>query len=406
LKQGPNPPFSVPECVHHAVVADDDPIQADFVALVLARMGIRTTVVHDGPSALEVLMVLPASLFVCDIEMPGMDGIEVASRVREMVTTRYVFILLITARNVGSDYSQGLSAGADDFMNKPISADILTVRIRAAQRLLTYQAELSARTEALLLAQKRLDEDLAAAGATQRSVLPSRSLVTSAYAVSSAFVPSQHVSGDMFGYFEFEDGKVGFFLIDVAGHGVRAALLAASLGHMISKDYFCEAACMLSGAPSPAELISRLNLHFVSPAHEERYFTMICGALDPLRHQLTISIAGHPPPLLIHSEGRAEWVEHGSFPVGLFGDAKFFNLTLPFSRGDRLCVYSDGVSDAINLEGEVFGEYKITSVLENYQTSTKNIAELIIEELNTWVTEADLLDDVSVIVLEGGMRGA
>lgn len=406
MKQGPNPPFSLPESVHHAVVADDDPIQADFVALVLARMGIRTTVVHDGPSALEALMVSQASLFVCDIEMPGMAGIEVASRVREMVTTRYVFILLITARNVGSDYSQGLSAGADDFMNKPISPDILAVRIRAAQRLLTYQAELSARTEALLLAQKRLDEDLAAAGATQRSVLPNQSLVTPTYAVSSAFVPSQHVSGDMFGYFEFEDGKVGFFLIDVAGHGVRAALLSASLGHMISKDYFGEAAGMVSGAPSPADLISRLNQHFVSPAHEERYFTMICGALDPLRRQLTISIAGHPPPLLINRKGKGEWIEDGSFPVGLLADAKFFNLTRPFSCGDRLCVYSDGVSDATNSRGEMFGEYKITSVLENYRSTTKNIAELITEELNTWVDEADFQDDVSVIVLEGGMRGS
>ncbi|HMN88054.1 MAG TPA: response regulator, partial [Bauldia sp.] len=309
------------------IVADDDLTQRTYLGALLARAGHTPIPAADGTEALERLGQGDASLVICDIEMPGFDGIELARRVRARSYGRYVYLILITARDRSEDFAAGLNAGADDFMPKPVDPAVLMVRLAAAERVIAYDRELGARTARLADAIRQLESDLAAGAEAQRALLPAPDHRLNAMRARSVFIPSRFVSGDVFNYFSLDATRAGFYAADVSGHGVRAALLAVAVGHLLRRESF--AAMTLGGdVPAPHSLIAELNRRFVDrDASEDEYLTMIAGVADEVRDELTICRAGHPPPLVFDRDGRTPHVRPRRPPPAL--------LMPPRRRGAR-----------------------------------------------------------------------
>ncbi len=291
-------------------------------------------------------------------------------------------------------------------MSKPVKGAVLTARLRSAERLLHYEAELQGRKRRLEEAQRIISDDLAAASRAQRQLLPQSSQRISSCRFEAVFLPSTEVSGDVFGYFPLGTGLVGFFAADVSGHGVRAALSAVALGHMITADFFKDtviAAPADGGAADirPERLAQVLDRRFAASLADDSYFALLVGVIEEATDSLLICQAGFPSPVLVRPGGTVFEVGEGGPPVALVPHAEFECLTVDFAKGDRLIVYSDGVVEASNPAGEPFGGERLATLgVSQQENGPAALLASLTGALRDWAGDGRFDDDVSVIVID------
>lgn len=385
------------------VIADDDATQRTLAAAVVRRLGCRPLVADDGLAALQLIRESGASILVCDLEMPGLDGHQLTREVRRLDLGRYIHIIMLTGHDQVEERRRALEAGVDDFMTKPLDTALMTVRLRAAARLIRHEQVLSERNRALEDAKSRIESDLHAAATAQRRLLPGGDGTLCGFRFASAFQPSAYVSGDMFGWFALNDCQLGFYAVDVAGHGVQAALMSVAIGHMVTPEYF--SGLVLSGdRPDPALLVQDLNRHFFREDSSD-YFAMVCGVVDARRGSLRFCQAGYPHPVLAGTGSPPALVGEGGLPVGLLDGAGFENQEAAIGPGDRLVICSDGVTEAESARGVHFGAERLCALIR--ERGTCEAAELpgaIVASLDDWRGGLPLEDDLTVLVLERSDR--
>ena len=289
-------------------------------------------------------------------------------------------------------------------MTKPLDTALITVRLRAAARLIRHEEVLSERNRALEEAKSRIESDLHAAATAQRRLLPGGDGNLCGFRFASAFQPSAYVSGDMFGWFALNDCQLGFYAVDVAGHGVHAALMSVAIGHMVTPEYFSGLALSSGDRPDPALLVQDLNRHFFREDSSD-YFAMICGIVDARRGSVRFCQAGYPHPVLADGEGRPGLIGDGGLPVGLLAGASFENQEVSVRPGDRLVICSDGVTEAESSAGVHFGSERLCALIRD--RSPREAADLpgaIVASLDDWRGGLPLEDDLTVLVLERSDR--
>ena len=333
------------------IVAIDDVEENLFaIARTLERYGYEVETARDGEEGWEAIANGDARLAVSDWSMPRLDGVELCERIRAADLDRYVYIILLTAKNERGDLLRGLEAGADDFISKPFDPAELTARVRAGERVVNLQREVEEKNRALRDHSERLERDLRAAADLQKSMLPKDVEETDGLRFVSRFIPSSFVAGDVFNYFTIDERRVGFYLLDVSGHGVSAAMLSFT----ISKRLSAVASSRKAGVAGegglslcePAKALAELNDAFYDDDPDSsHYFTMIYGVIDREAGRLVAASAGHPPMIHTRRDGAPELCRQESFPIGLFADVGYEEVAIDFRAGDRLYVYSDGVSD-------------------------------------------------------------
>ena len=150
---------------------------------------------------------------------------------------------------------------------------------------------------------------------------------------------------------------------------------------------------------NPDEAIRELNRRFQTT--DDRYFTMIYGVVDTVGRHLKLAQAGHPNPLLMAADGTVSVLGTGGMPVGLWPDIDFDLIDSPFGPGDRLFLYSDGVSECANANDEMYGDDRVVKYFES--SAGKPLDAVIGDlelELDAWRNGRDFRDDVSVMALE------
>ncbi|MGE0756661.1 MAG: SpoIIE family protein phosphatase [Pirellulaceae bacterium] len=202
----------------------------------------------------------------------------------------------------------------------------------------------------------RRERDLATARQVQQHFLPRDRPEISGYELFDYYRPAEAVGGDYFGYIPLPGGQLAVAVGDVAGHGVPAALLMARL---CSEARYCLATHL-----RPSEAVRALNYHL--SRHGFSYFiTFSLCVLDPIRHELTIVNAGHMPPLLRRARsGQVEVLgtEVTAPPLGIDPNLEFSQATAELEPGDRVMLYTDGISEAPNLAGSRYGVDRIRDI--------------------------------------------
>ena len=386
------------------VIVDDDASQRHYLAALLRRMDHEVMAAPDGETALELLRSSDAAMLVCDVDMPEMDGLTLSRTVRGLDLGRYIYVLMVTGHDRRENHVAGLEAGADDFMSKPVDASILALRVRAAERLVNYEAELQASRRWLERAYETIRQDLDAAAKAQQHLLPPLKAQISSCRFSSQFIPSSAVSGDVFGYFPVPENKVAFYAADVSGHGVRAALSAVALAHLVTPEFFWTAVSngrLDGGGFCAAGLARALDKRFTGADDDDNYVTMFGATLNEASDELSFCQAGYPSPLMIRASGEIEWIGAGGMPVGMLPFAEFESDTVAFRRADRLLVCSDGVVEAENADGEAFGEERLADfVCRHPAARSPELVEDIAAHLRQWTGAHAFADDVSIIMIE------
>ena len=244
-----------------------------------------------------------------------------------------------------------------------------------------------------------LERDIALAHEAQQYLYPRAAPVLSGANVWGVAAPARIVSGDLYDFFPFSNNQVGLLCADVSGKGMPAALMMAHLqavahGRLLDLD---------NGVvrPSPEALVTALNRDLRGRFGSHRYATMFYGEFDSTKKILRYINAGHCPPILISEAGEAMTLKEGDLPVGLFPEIKYRELQVNLPSGTSIVVFSDGVPDALNSQGEEFGEERIISCCTSLPrgASAETICMRLFSEVAEWAADVDQFDDTTILVV-------
>ncbi|MCG6943173.1 MAG: SpoIIE family protein phosphatase [Thiohalocapsa sp.] len=392
------------------LVIDDAPDVRAYVRALLRKWGFEAVLASNGAEGLERLREGDIRLVICDWMMDGMSGPEVCAAIRRTDFAHYVYVMLLTGRTEDTDLVYGLDAGADDFVGKPFDVQVLRARLQVGVRILGLEERLAEQNrrlkqshDALDGAYRQIQNDLAAAARIQRESLPVSDENIAPLRAGWLFLPAAKISGDSFQFFPISADEIGFYHLDVAGHGIPAALLSTSLSRSLVPHTGIVQHTKGGGEYlNPAGFLHTLNEELCSPDGEvSSYATVVYGVLNPLTGEGRLALAGHPQPLLLRTDGSFEFLPKGGLPVGMFDTADYTAQRFRLAPGERIITYSDGITDCFDAQGRAFDIEHLCELLrENRALSSKALAALLRDAVLAWRGDAELEDDVSLLIIE------
>ncbi|MGE0128846.1 MAG: SpoIIE family protein phosphatase [Blastocatellales bacterium] len=241
--------------------------------------------------------------------------------------------------------------------------------------------------------QKRLANELAVASEIQFRLHPEIPPNIPGYDVVGVSFPCYEVGGDYYDFIEKPDGRTVVALGDVSGKGTGAALLMSSIHAAVRAHTRTRL--------SASEIVSEINQYIYDNTPANRYVTLFYSELDPRSHQLTYINGGHNSPLLVRASGEVTPLDIGGFPVGItpFGDYR--EGWVEIEPGDVLVIYSDGVTESLDEQGEEFGEARLIEIVQkNRGRTAPGLRDRIDEALTKFVGKADSVDDLTLVILK------
>ncbi len=392
------------------LVIDDAPDVRIYVRALLRKWGYDTELASNGAEGLERLRHGDIRLVICDWMMDGMSGPEVCEAIRQADFSHYIYVLMLTGRTDDTDLVYGLDAGADDFIRKPFDAQVLRARLQVGVRILALEERLAEQHRHLKRSHDELDRaygqiqnDLAAAAKIQQESLPVSDRNIAPLRAGWLFLPAAQISGDSFQFFPVAANTVGMYHLDLAGHGIPAALLSTGLSRSLVPHAGGNRANQRPGDYlDPSAFLANLNAQLVSPDGEvSSYATVVYVVLDTTTGEGKAAIAGHPKPLLLRANGSIESVDGGGLPVGMFAAVEYETVPFHLAPGERVITYSDGITDCVDQEGRTFDlEHLHELISANRDLPVGELAESLRRGIADWRGGAELEDDVSLLIIE------
>lgn len=374
------------------LIIDDDPTIRRLLERTLTKQGYEVLVAEDGVAGLELACSQQPALIICDWMMPEMDGIEVCRRVKLEANLSSTFFILLTSLGSVDDRVRGLDAGADDFLSKPIEMNELKARVRAGLRLHQLNQDLKE--------QKRLlEEEMAEAADYVKTLLPAP--MDGAVGISAKFEPSSRLGGDCFDFYWLDDDRLVVYLVDAAGHGLKAALPSLSVLNLLRSR-----SLPIQDYGSPSEVLRALNGAFQMNDRNDKYFTAWYGVYSRRTRSLAYASAGHPPGILLspskESLPTAQRLRTVGLPVGMFAEAKYSEAFCEVPPGSTLYIFSDGIYELGMPDGTVWGLDPFVEVLrECWAVPERGAVEQIVNRVQDFNSGRSYFeDDLSLLRLQ------
>ncbi len=394
------------------LIVSDSVAEQENLSTLTQRWGYTPQVLNTGSQALELICNSHVQLVLIDYRCNQMEKIKLCEQVRRFQFDRYVYVILMLPRSDNDDLVLALEEGADEVLVKPIESAELEARLNSAERRIQLQEFLSQQNIQLKRAYEAFKHDLRTVYLVQRSYLPRHDNVLEDLFIEWLAIPSRYVSGDHLDVFQIQPGIYGFYLFDVSGHGVSAAVkamqLAQLLSHQNSNRLIVASASEDQYLPNilkPSVVVSALNKLYQQTEKDWSFVTLVYGLYDLNQNQVTFCQAGHPSPFLLHADYSISEPGIGGAPIGLFDDVTFEDQTLSVQPGDLLLLYSDGITEAMSPDGELFGSERLAKIIQEgvKQVGPWQLSSLIYDRVEEWVGAksqlTDFEDDVSFLML-------
>ena len=323
------------------LIADDQPDVLDALRLLLNPEGIRTHAVQSPSAVLQALGETEYDLLLMDLNYArdttsGREGLDLLAQVHAL--DPHLPILVMTGWATLEIAVEALRHGVRDFVQKPWENERVVAAVRT-------QAE--ARREARRRAARQAREQ-AEAREMQRALLPHQLPAIDGWDIEARCEPAECVGGDTYDVIRLDERRWAFSLGDVSGKGIPAALLASNL----------QAAVRAAAAKDlgPASLCREVNRSLCASLAPWRFVTYFYGVLDTVSGEFRYSNAGHLPPLHLAADGSVTRLDAGGIVLGIAEDSEYREGVTHLAPGDRLIIYTDGLSEACTDDGEEFGE--------------------------------------------------
>ena len=380
------------------LLVDDDTLLLTAYARALQRFAPLTA--EDGIAARKILVETEIDIVVCDLDMPRMNGIELMTWAKEHCP-RPLWIVS-TGQGTFDAAVQALKLGAFDFISKPLQTILqLTIAVANAARqqglvgerarlmrsLVDNNLKLEAANAVLREQQELLEQDMQRAERIVRALLPQSLTAIDKMQVNVSYRPSQSIGGDFYGATMLDAGHLAVYIADAAGHGVSAALLAVLFNQRLSL-------LKSRGLRAPAEILGELNRGLLEECRASGLFvTAVFALIDVEQRTATLASAGHPPSILLRCDGTSEHLEKTGPALGLAPDATYDERQLSLAEGDRLFLYTDGLTDAIPDTAP-----NLAAILGAVTAAVDDEAN-VIDHLLTWTERGERYDDDITILL-------
>ncbi|OIP88864.1 MAG: hypothetical protein AUK55_15485 [Syntrophobacteraceae bacterium CG2_30_61_12] len=380
------------------LIVDDSMVNRKLLSKTLAGLGHEIIEARDGKEALERSFELLPDLILLDIIMPEIEGFEVCSALKADERTADIPIIFLSARSEVKDKIKGLEIGAVDYITKPFDRGEVLARVQ-------NQLKIRALTKDLMEKQARLDEDLKAAAGIQGSLLPRKLPDVENLEMVWKFTPCEMIGGDIFNVLRLDESHLGFYILDVSGHGVPSAMVTVSVSQMFQTHSGSLVKRQKGNPPfyeivQPRHVLQQLDREYPLDRFD-KYFTIVYAVLNVHTGHLSYSNAAHPCPVLLHADGTLELLDKGGTIIGLDGAVPFEEGELDLHRGDKLFLYTDGLTEYQNDEGGFFGQDRFHDLLASLRDrSLSVILDRVYEAMTQFGNRVKLQDDVSILGIE------
>lgn len=340
------------------LVADD---QADIILALEALLKSKGYEIQSARSPAEVLEALQASSFdliLMDLNYSRKttsvrEGIDLLARIEEI--DPLIPVVVMTAWGSIDLAVEAMNIGAANFIQKPWDNARLVELVRDQ----IEKGRLRRRSE-----HRRSEEkwEMEEAGQVQRAFLPPSLPQVETCEMSVRWQPKGRLGGDYYDVFLLDETHLGFCVADASGKGVPAALLMSNLQAGLRS---------LANSPvGPAETVTRLNRLTCANRLTNKFFTLFYGILDLSRFELTYSNAGHLPPIVRHRDGGLSLLKGTGGLVGCFPDWTYEQESVHLAPGERIWLYTDGLSEARDAAGEQFGPARLEQLMDKFHTAS------------------------------------
>ena len=373
------------------LVIDDDFATQILLKRTLESQGYQVAVASDGKEGLAKAIEINPALIICDWIMPHLSGLEVCKKLKASPKLSTTFFILLTSLDSVEDRVKGLDAGSDDFLCKPIEMNELKARVRAGLRLHELSRDLQKQKQLL-------EEELAEAADYVSSILP-EPLIDPKLNIDMRFIPSRQLGGDSFDYFWLDKNHLVFYLLDVAGHGLRASLPSLSVINLLRAKTLNNA-----NYYQPSSVLSSLNSVFQMSDRNDKYFTIWYGVYNCRTNKLVYSSAGHPPGILLTNQKNETITEQRlrtpGVPVGMFPTVKYADSYCKIQSNSSLYIFSDGIYEIEQSNGSFWGLERFVTVLKKYQQTPQRNLDRLLQFVRNWHPNFQFEDDLSILQID------
>ena len=380
------------------LVVDDEP---DLEPLMLQRMrrDIRKrryqfVFARNGLEALEVLERDPTiDMVLSDINMPRMDGLALLSQIAKVAPN--LRSVIISAYGDMKNIRTAMNRGAFDFVTKPIDFDDLRVTIDRTLRHLAEWREAIASRDKLITLQNELD----VATKIQQSILPTVFPSGADFDVFGHMEAARNVGGDFFDILRLEYGRIGLAIADVSDKGVPAALFMMSTRTLLKGTAI--------GGAEPGHVLREVNEELCEDNDAEMFVTVLYAVYDPETKQLTYSNGGHDSPLIIHADGNSTLLPlTRGIALGVMPGLSYNQRTVTLQPGDTVILYTDGVTEAMNAEGEQYGLDHLREMFAGAPPGSSELAnKAVFDAVHGFAQGTPQSDDITCLVMRRGGNG-
>jgi sigma-B regulation protein RsbU (phosphoserine phosphatase) len=245
-----------------------------------------------------------------------------------------------------------------------------------------------------LINRQNLERDLEIAMQVQIGFLPNKPPDVEDYDFADFYEAAQHVGGDYYDYIELPDGRIAVTVADVAGKGVPAALLMARL--------YSAARYHLLTKKTPAEAMSGLNSEIATSGLGHRFITCAMAVLDPKKHEILLVSAGHLPPMARDLDGNVEQIDGDDtgLPLGIIPDQTFEQSVHPLKQGDTWVLYTDGVTEAMKLNREIYGSKRLLAFIKSGPLEVDALVKATVDDVNKFADGHAQSDDLCIVAFQ------
>lgn len=370
------------------LIVDDTPINLSLLTKMLTSSGYSVRAVTNGARALESARTAPPDLILLDIRMPGMNGFEVCQALKQEESSRAIPVIFISALDDVADKLRGFDVGGVDYITKPFQLEEVLARTETHLRMRNLQRQLED-------ANRKMATELTLAGQMQANFMPRRLPTPPGWQLTAQLKPARQTSGDFFDVFTLPDGRLAVLIADVVDKGVSAALFMAYTWSLIRT--FAD-----ENPSNPEQVFGLINRRILADTGSDQFVTIFYGIIDPMTGQMIYCNGGHLPPLLFsaNTPGRTERLLRTGIPLGIYEDQEWKRGEAQIEAGDLLVLYTDGITDAMNVDEQPFGEKRLAQALAGRVGQPVGaIKATILAAVQDYTGDAQQFDDMALVLV-------
>lgn len=378
------------------LVVDDEPemerlIRQIFRAKVVSNE-YEITFANNGVKALEALEAdADIDIVLSDINMPQMDGLTFISKLHD--SGAQLKTIMVSAYGDMKNIRTAMNNGAFDFVTKPIDFDDLQTTMDKTIKEIKGIREAAEMRDKL----QKIEQELDMANRVQQSILPKDFDVLpegSNLDIYAEMIPAKTVGGDFYDFYVLDDDHLGIVIGDVSGKGMPAALLMAICQTLMRSTAF--------NNTSVTDCLNHVNSMLSRDNPQFMFVTLFYGVLNLKTHVLEYGNCGHNPPCLIKNDGAVVFLERSTnIPLGILNDFQYEARSIQLEPGEGLVLYTDGITEAMDAESNLYTENRLLSFLKQSGTATsRDIIKGVVEEVYSFASGAPQADDITTVVLQ------